>query len=246
MFDGEAEHGPAHEIERERGWRHEFRAFRAIAQIFVGRGYALDRIAVEQSLRCQSLDDEGEFPGEIVAIIYSRIRAAHAENRDEMSRIAGEQHPLMTVILERERVRLIDADPNRVPRRRLAHHVEQAAHARYDILRLDGFIGVFTVPQLVVDSPDIVWLLVDQDGRAGIAGRIEIRQPFRRSMAVEQDVNDDVAALVARTLQLQAERFAQEAAAAVGSDDPVGLHDIVSLWSIDGQQRTIIARIDGG
>ena len=79
MFDGEAEHGPAHEIEGKRGRRHEFRAFRAIAQIFVGRGHALDRIAVEQSLRRQSLDDEGEFPGEIVGIIYSRIRAAHTE-----------------------------------------------------------------------------------------------------------------------------------------------------------------------
>src|SRR5215469_15737385 len=122
MSDSKTKHGLAHEIECERGRRHEFRAFRAIAEILVSRGHALDGITVEQSLRRQSLDDEREFPGEIVSIIDSRIRAAHAENRYEMRRVPGKQHPFVTVVFESKRVGLIDADPNRIPQRRLAHY----------------------------------------------------------------------------------------------------------------------------
>ena len=55
-------------------------------------------------------------------------------------------------------------------------------------------------------------LPVHQDRRAGVARRVEVGQPLGRRVAVEQDVDDDVAAFVARAFELQAERFAHGAA----------------------------------
>ena len=87
---------------------------------------------------------------------------------------------------------------------------------------------------------------MDQHGRAGIAGRIEISQPLRRTRAVQHDVDDDIAALVAGALQFQPERLAQQAAAAIRGDDPVGLHRVGARGRLNRQPRAILARVDRG
>ena len=125
-----------------------------MAQVFPRGGDPLRRIAVEQLLRRDPLGHESELPGEIVGIVDAGIGAAHAEDRQKMRGVAGKQHAPVAVIVERERVGLVDADPDRVPRALLAHHTQQTLDARHDIFRLDRLIGVFAVAQLIVDAPD--------------------------------------------------------------------------------------------
>ena len=78
-----------------------------------------------------------------------------------------------------------------------------------------------------------------------IASRIEISEALCRTFAVEQNVDDDIAALVARAFQLQAKRLAQEAAAAVGGDHPVRLHRVIAVRRVHRQPGAVLTRVDG-
>ncbi len=118
-----------------------------------------------------------------------------------MRGVAGKEHAVVPIALERQRVRLVDGDPDRRPCAALAHHVEQALYARHHVLRLHGFVGVLAVAQLVVDALHVVGLLVNEDGRARIGRGIEVRETLGRPVAFELDIDDHVAAFVARSLQ---------------------------------------------
>ena len=246
MLDREAQHRGAHQLEGEGGRRHELGALGAVAQVLVRGGDALRRVAVEQPVRGQALDHEGQLPGQVVRVVDARVGAAHAEDRHQVRGVAGEQHAAVAVALQRQRVGLVDAHPDRLPLARLAHHLQQAFDARHHVLGLDRLVRVLAVAQLVVDAPDVVGLLVHQHGRAGVAGRVEVGQPLGGALAVEQDVDDDVAALVAGALELQAERLAQEAASAIGGDHPVGVDAVVAGRSRHREARAVVASLDAG
>ncbi|MNS77683.1 hypothetical protein D3C72_1112680 [compost metagenome] len=221
MLARQSQHGRAHEIEGERGRRHEFRAFGAVAQVFMGGVHALVRIAVEQGLRRLALDDVGELPGEIVRIIDARVRSAHAEDGYQMGRITREQHGTVPVFFQRQRVGFIDSDPHGMPRRGFPHHGQQAVHAGRHIFQQHGRLRILVVAQLIVDAPDIVGLLVHQHCRAGIRRRVEIREPFRRTVALQVDIDDHIAPFIAGALQFQAQRLAHDTAPAIGRHQPV-------------------------
>ena len=64
-------------------------------------GDPLQRIAFQQFFGGQSLDDEGEFPREIVGVVDAGIGPAHAEDRHEMGRVASKKHAFVAIILQR-------------------------------------------------------------------------------------------------------------------------------------------------
>ena len=115
--------------------------------------------------------------------------------------VAREQHATMAVLLESQRVGFVDRDPDRLPCARFTHHRQQTLDAWHYVFRLNCLFWIFAILELIVDTPDIVGLLVHEHCRAAIAGRVKVRQTFRRSRTVEQDIDNDISAFVARTLQ---------------------------------------------
>ena len=184
--------------------------------------HPLDRVGIEQPVVRLSLQHQRELPRQIAGIVETGVQTAHPEDRHQVRGVAGEQHAAMTVVVEREALGVVDGDPQRLPRRGLADHLEVAAHARQHLLGLDGFGRVFVVADLVVDAPDVAGLAMHQDGRARIGGRIEPRQPLDLAPGFLLDVDDHVAAFVLHAIEPQAELLAHRAASAVAGGQPIG------------------------
>jgi len=113
-------------------------------------------------------------------------------------RVAGEQHSAVAILFQGQRIGLVDADPDRVPRPRFTHHFEEAVNPRQHVLGLDGVVGVLAILQLVVDAPDVARLFVHEHRRTRVARRVEVRQPLGRARTVELDIGDHVTAFVTR------------------------------------------------
>ena len=97
-----------------------------------------------------------------------------------MGRVANEKHPALLVIIQAQAVRLVQANPIKLPRRGLADPVQMLRNPAFDalLLQLGDLIGV--IVQLVVDAPDVAGHLVHQHGVAGIGRWIKPGAPFGR------------------------------------------------------------------
>ena len=186
--------------------------------------HALDAVAVQQGVGRLALQHPGKFPGQVAGVVQPGIQAAHAEDRHEVARVAREQHAAVAVAIQRQALGVVDRDPERLPGRGLADHVQVALHTRQHVFRLDGFVGVFVVADLVVDAPHVAGLAMHQQRGPRIGGRIEPRKALDGPLRFLFDVDDDVAPLVLYAFQLQAHRVAHGAAAAVAGDEPIGAH----------------------
>ena len=246
MVDRQAQHGLAHQVKREGRRRHELGALGAVAQVLVRGIHALAAIAVQQPLARQALDDVGQLPGQVVGVVDAGVGTAHAKNRHQVGGVTGQQHALVAVVRQGQRIGFVDAGPDRVPGRGFAHHGQQALHARQHVLGGDGGVRVFAVLQLVVDTPDIVGLLVHQHGRSAVAVRVKVGQALGRAAAFHLDIDDDVAAFVAGALQLQTQRVAHKTAAPVGGHHPVGVHGVVALGGAHLQGGAVVTALDTG
>ena len=100
--------------------------------------------------------------------------------------------------------------------------VQDRLHPAADIVLAQRHGLALALAQLVVDAPDVVGLLVDQDRPAGIAGRLEEGAPLGREVVLHADVGDDVAALEVLAGQAQPHHAAQRASRAVGRQQVAG------------------------
>ncbi|CAB3928464.1 hypothetical protein LMG26858_06232 [Achromobacter anxifer] len=229
---GQAQRGFAHQAETEVRRGHEFGALGAIGEVLPGGVDALDAVAVQQAVGSLALQHPGQFPGQVAGVVQARVQAAHAEDRHQVGGVAGEQHAAVAVAVQRQAFGVVDGDPQRLPGRGLADHVQMALHARQHVFGLDGLFGVFVIADLVVHPPYIAGLPVHEQGGAGVGWRIEPGQAFHRAAGFLFDVDDDVASFVLHAFQLQAHGFAHGAAAAVAGDQPVGAHGLAAAVGI--------------
>jgi hypothetical protein len=136
----------------------------------------------------------------------------------------------VAVAFERHRAGAVHRSPHRLPRQvAFADGIEVALHELGDGRRLQRFFGALAGAQLVVDAPDVVGLAVHQHGRAGVPRRVEPGAALGRMVAVQLDVDDHVAAFVARAFQREPQRFAHEALAAVAGREPLAVQTVRAL-----------------
>ncbi|MNS71152.1 hypothetical protein D3C72_1045090 [compost metagenome] len=220
----------AQQVEAARGRRHELgAAHRALGVDVEGRD-ALLRVRIQQRRARQALGHEGQFPGQVVGVVEARVEPAHAEDRHRVRRVAREHDAAVAVALERHRAGAVHRGPHRLPRQvAFADGVEVALHELGHRRGLQRVFGALAGAQLVVDAPDVVGLAVHQHGRAGVPRRVEPGAALGRVVAVQLDVDDHVAAFVARAFQRQPERLAHEALAAVAGREPLAAQAVGAL-----------------
>src|SRR4029079_10198557 len=86
-------------------------AARRMADVLVRRLRTLGVVAVEQSLRRLAGEHQPELPRQVVRVLDAGVRAARAERRNQVRRIAGEQHAAATERAHAPALKRIDARP---------------------------------------------------------------------------------------------------------------------------------------
>src|SRR5579872_2553257 len=159
-----------------------------MAEIFIGRRSAFGVIAVEEAGRCLTFEHQGEFPGEIVAVLDAAIAAARAEGRHLMRGIAGKEHTALAESLEPAALKTIDADPNQLEGLIRAEHRPKTWE---NPLRAAFELGIGVTAELEIDAPNLVRLGVDEGRTAAIEGRVEPKAPLGGEPGVHLDIGDE-------------------------------------------------------
>ena len=156
--------------------RDEVGAARRVADVLVGGRRALGVIAVEQALGRLARYDELELPRQVVDVLDAAVRAARAERRDQVRRVAGEERAAAAERAQAPALEGVDAGPLDVEARLLAQH---RAQPRQDPLRLLLLLRVGVPAELEIDAPDVVGLPVQQRRlvRDGTADRTRTSAP---------------------------------------------------------------------
>src|SRR5439155_20573603 len=148
----------------------EIGAARRGEDVLIGGERPLAVIAVEQALRSLARQDELQFPRKIVDILDAAVRAARAERRYQVRRIADEQRATPAERMHAAALEGLDARPLDLEARVLAEH---SAQPRQDPFRLFLLFRIRIPTQLEVDAPYIVGLAMQQGRLIGVERRIE-------------------------------------------------------------------------
>ena len=123
---------------------------------------------------------------------------------------------------------------------------EHARDARPHVFRplFDGGIGIRM--QLQVDAPDVVRLLVQQRGAAGVERRVEPEPAFGRECRRHLDVGDQELVLEHFPREFRAHHLPQRRARAVAGDDEIGLDPVRTIRRLDRQRDMVVALLQRG
>ena len=98
--------------------------------------------------------------------------------------------------------------------------IEYRGNGRAHGLFARRLLRAFALAQLIVDTPDIFWLAMNQYRAAWPARRIEQRATDRRIIMVHADIGNNVTSLEILALQTQSTHRADGRARAVGRKNP--------------------------
>ena len=240
MRAGQRQRGFTHHVEAARGRRHEFGAADGALGV-EGKGLqTFAAVAVEQRCFGTLLHHRGQLPGQVVGVVDARVQAAHAEDRQRMRRIAGEQHAVVAIARQRHGASAVDRGPRQLPGQvAFADGVQVPLHEGAHVVGLQGFFGAVAMAQLPVDAPQVVGLAVHQHRAAAVPRGVEPGAAFGRVPALQHDVDDDVAAGVRGALQCQTQGVAHEALAPVAGHDPLRGQRATAV-GVDERQRGVL------
>jgi hypothetical protein len=226
--------------------RHEAGALAGFGDDLARGGDALVAVAVQQGRGARAaLHDRASFQARFwrpASRCWHRARrrsAACAPRRRST-------HAAVHIVGQGQRARGVDRAPVHLPGRPAKPDAGQLrVDARLQRLGLQRLLGCLAGRQLVVDAPDVPAArgASARCCRGSTAGR---RRPAARwAAAVDADVGDDEAALVAVALQL-----ASPAAAAAGSarrrrHHPAGALRVGPGGRVDRQRGAVVVRLDG-
>ncbi|MCY1530736.1 hypothetical protein D9M68_659380 [compost metagenome] len=192
------------------------------------------------------MQQQGQLPAQVVGVLDAAVAAARAEGRDQVGRIAREQHAAMAQAVQAFMAVGPDAVPGDVELHALAQQVPDAlAHARVG----GRFGGVFVGTQLEVQPPGVVGHLVAPDRAAVVAARVQPGPAlFRPGGVAQHDVDDDPAVLgLVIYARAQAQHGAHRAFGAVAGDHPLRLAGIGAVGRFHLQSRRAFGlRLDAG
>ena len=157
-----------------------------------------------------------------------------------MRAVARKEHPAVSKLFHTPTLERVDGGPFELVFRPLAQH---GIHAGADILGLQ-FLGAVNVPpQLEIDPPDIVGLLVEKRRRAAVfEGRLEPEPAFGREIGLHLHVSDQEIILEHAALKAQTQHLARGRPCAIASDQPVGLKLVGAVGCVDIQHHVIDPR----
>ena len=194
------------------------------------------RIGVEQFLAGLSLDDQAQFPHQVVGILKTRIGSACAKRRHLVRRIAREQHPAMAKFGHAAALEGVDADPLQLKRPLIAQHGLQTWN---DFFGLFFLFGVGVPAQLKINAPDVVALLVQQHALVGVKRRVKPKPALGRVIGLHDHIGDQKAVLKHTTLNVQPQVAANRTARPIGHHQPIGL-DIQAAIRRFYRQRGVV------
>src|SRR5439155_14374028 len=148
----------------------EIGAARRGEDVLIGGERPLAVIAVEQALRSLARQDELQFPRKIVDILDAAVRAARAERRYQVRRVADEQRATPAERVHAAALEGVHARPLDLEARILAEH---GAQSRQDALRLFLLFRIGIPTQLEIDAPYVVGLAMQQRRLVAVKRRIE-------------------------------------------------------------------------
>ena len=185
------------------------------ADVLVGGGAALDMIALEQRFRRRSPQHAIEFPRQVLGVFQPGIGAAGAERRNLMRGIAGKDHAAMDELVHPPALEFVQRDPFEIE----LVMPEHARDPRPHVLRQLFDIGIGKAIELQIDPPDVIRLLVQQRGAAGMERRIEPEPALGRKLRRHLDVGDQELVLEHLAGEFRADHPAQRGFCAVAGDD---------------------------
>ena len=232
------QHRIAQQPETPAGRCHEARALAGFIDDFARRADAFGAVVGQQLVARQPAHNKSQVPAQRLRILKRRVRAAHAKDRQQVRRVAGEDYAALHIVGQCQGARRIDRVPVHFPRHAgMANHGQLRVDARLERFRPERPLGRFPGRQLVVDTPDAVRLAVHQDGVAGVPFGVEVSQALGRQWQVNPDVGNHKQALVRRALHLKLQGRANVGAAPVGGHQPVGFQRVRAFGRVDGHAR---------
>ena len=103
------------------------------------------------------MQDELEFPAEVVDVLDAAVGAAGAEGRDLVRGVAEEEDAAVAKALHSAAAKAVDGDPFELE---FSLGAEHGAQAREDALGALLLLFVDVGAELEVDAPDVVGLFV--------------------------------------------------------------------------------------
>ena len=238
------QHRVAQQPEAAAGRRHEAGALAGLVDDLARRTHPLGAVVGQQRRPGGAAHHRGQLPAQRLRVLEGGVGPTHAEDRQQVRRIAGKQHPADHVVGQRQRAGRIHRRPVHLPGRAgVADHRQLRVDARAHRVGLQRLLGRLTGWQLVVHPPDAMRLAVHQDGVATVPVGVEEGQPLGGVGQIDADVGNDEQALERRALHLQPQLAADGRAAAVGSHQPVGLQRVGPFGRVDGQQCVVVALV---
>ncbi|CAB3927256.1 hypothetical protein LMG26858_05992 [Achromobacter anxifer] len=224
----------------------EARGAARLADVLHRRVLALQAVAVEQGVARAALQQQRQLPAQVVGVLDAAVAAARAERRDQMRRVAREQHVAVAQAVQAFVAVGPDAMPGDVEFHAFAQQVPDAlAHGRVG----GGRGRVLVRTQLEVQAPGVVGHLVAPDGAAVVAAGVQPGPAFFRPGRVAQhDVDDDPAVLgLVVHARTQAQHAAHRALGAVAGNHPLRAAGVGAVGRLHLQGRRAAGlRLDPG
>ena len=229
------QHGVTQQAEATAGRRHEARALAGFVDDLARGADALGAVVGQQLLAGQALDHVGQVPAQRLRVLEAGVGAAHAEDRQQVGGVAGEDDVAMHIIGQRQRACGVDRAPVHFPRHAgVADHGQLGVDALGQGIDMQCLLGRFARGQLVVQAPDAVRFAVHQDRVARVPFGVEEGQALGRQRQVDLDVGDDEEALVGGAFHPQAHVVTDAGTAAGGIHQPVGFELVLAFGRVDG------------
>jgi hypothetical protein len=122
---------------------------------------------------------------------------------------------------------------------------EHGGEARLDLVAARLVLRIGMRPELEIDAPDVVGLLVQQRRLAVMEGRIEPEPAFGRKAGSHAHVDDEEAVVEGLADELEPECRSHGRARAVAGDEPVAGHAIGAVGGLDGDLGAVGVRRHG-
>ena len=203
---------------------------------------ALGVVGLDQRGVGLPLQNEIELPDEVFRVLHAGIGAACAERRDLMRAVAAKDHPAMHEPVDAPALEGIERDPFQLEIAVTQH----ALDARDDVFRLLLDLGIRLRPQLQVDAPDVVRLLVQQGRLPRMERRVEPEPALGRKIGRHLHVRDQEAVVEDLAAEFQPQHVAQGGFRAVAGDQPVRVDLVGALRRLDGQPDALGLAVDRG
>ena len=192
----QVEHRVAEQARHPVARLHEIGGLRGVEDILVGPVQPLVIVAL-QKLGGAAVENQGEFPRQVVGVLDSAVAPARAEGGDDMRAVPQEDDAVMDEPVHSVAAERVDRYPVEFEGPALHGPLQPRGH----ILRFAHLSGIRVRAELQVDAVNVVRLLVQQRRLAVVEGRIEPEPALVGEVRLHHDVGDEELLLEAPPLE---------------------------------------------